>query len=192
MKQILTIIICIVLFNTSCTQSTTTPTTPPATTNPCGYSTNSNQYIELKINGKTLRNETILLNGVTFFRPICQFTTDPSGRELNIVGTQTVCALDATVVNDLVISINASKSSNFQDPLGLYNNGSSLGSFYYYSSTTGNKKEFTIPKDSLTVTVTSCTADYVSGTFVGTGLEKNTNTLYPLTGSFNNLIRGGF
>jgi len=190
MKQILTIIICIVLFNTSCTQSSTTPTTPPVTTNPCGFTKNSNEFIELKINGNTLRSETILINGVDFGRPGCQFTTDGNRRHLKLIGIQTLCAL--TLINDLTIGLEAEKSSNFQDPLGFYYNSIGQGNFSYYSTTTGNKKEYTIPKDSLTVSVTSCTADFVSGTFVGTALETNTNILYPITGSFNNLVRSGF
>ena len=189
MKKIILFLFSCVLLATACTQNTTTPTVPPATTNPCGITTNTNEYIELKINGKTLRNESINL----IFPVMANFVTDtssPGERRLNLVSSTTACALNSTMINDMVIIIYVSKSSNFIDPIGVYNKDA-YGNFDVYQSPT-NKKSYTIPNDSITVTVTSCTADYVSGTFVGHALENNTNILYPFTGSFNNLQRNGF
>jgi hypothetical protein len=189
MKTMKMVVLAFVLLATACSQNTTTPTTPPATTNPCGVTTISNEYIELKINGKTLRSESINL----IFPVMANFVTDtssPGERILNLVGSTTVCALNSTMINDMLIIIYVSKSSNYIDPIGVYNKGA-YGNFDVYQSVT-NKKSYTIPNDSITVTVTSCTADYVSGTFVGHALENNTNILYPFTGSFNNLQRSGF
>jgi hypothetical protein len=189
MKQILTIIICLTLFSVACNQSNTTPTTPPATTNPCGITTNTNEYIELKINGKTLRNESINL----IFPVMANFVTDtssPGERRLSLFSSTTTCVLNSTMINDMVIIISVSKSSNYIDPIGVYNKGA-YGTIDVYQSLT-NKKSYTIPDDSITLNVTSCTADYVSGTFVGHALENNTNILYPFNGTFNNLKRNGF
>jgi hypothetical protein len=189
MKTMKMVLLAFVLLATACSQSTTTPTTPPVTTNPCGITTNTNEYIELKINGNTLRSESINL----IFPVMANFVTDtssPGERRLNLVSSITACALNSTIINDMVIIIYVSKSSNYIDPIGVYNKGA-YGNIDVYQSLT-NKKSYTIPNDSITVTVTSCTADYVSGTFVGHALENNTNILYPFTGSFNNLKRNGF
>jgi hypothetical protein len=189
MKKMKMVLLALVLLATACSQSTTTPTVPPATTNPCGITTNTNEYIELKINGNTLRSESINL----IFPVMANFVTDtssPGERRLNLVSSITACALNSTIINDMVIIIYVSKSSNYIDPIGVYNKGA-YGNIDVYQSLT-NKKSYTIPNDSITVTVTSCTADYVSGTFVGHALENNTNILYPFTGSFNNLKRNGF
>ena len=190
MKTMKMVLLVFVLLATACTQSTTTPTVPPATTNPCGFTTNSNQYIELKINGNTFRNEALIINGAAANLP-CQFNTDGTRRDLSIGGGRMACALNSAIINNLEIYIYASKTSNYQDPIGNYA-GNYVGRFSYYSSTTGTIKNYGIPKDSLSLTVTNCTADFVSGTFVGTALETNTNIAYPITGSFSNLVRIGF
>ena len=200
MKQILTIIVCIVLLNTSCTQNTTTPTTPPATTNTCGYSTDSNQYIELKINGNTFRSESVMLNGAPFQTLACNFSTDQTSRWLRVpsILMQYPCNFDPLnliKINNLGIVLDAYKTSNFQDPLGIYDkyaNGVSSGGFSCYSTTTNTTKNYYFPEDSLTINVTNCSVDYVSGTFVGTAFEFNWPTPIPVTGSFKNLKRGGF
>jgi hypothetical protein len=194
MKKMKMVLLAFVLLATACSQNTTTPTTPPATTNPCGITTNTNEYIELKINGNTLRSESInLSNGITF--PVmANFVTDtssPGERRLNLVSSTTACPLNSTMINDMVLLIFVSnRSSNYIDPIGVYNKGA-YGNLDVYQSLT-NKKSYTIPNDSITLTVTSCTADYVSGTFVGHALENNTNILYPFNGTFNNLKRSGF
>jgi hypothetical protein len=190
MKIILTIIICIAIFNTSCTKNSTTPTTPPATTNPCGYTTNSNEYIELKINGNTIKNEALIINGATTHLS-CQFITDQTRRYLSIGEGRMVCTLNSAIINNLEIYIYASKTSNYLEPIGNYA-GNYAGRFSYYSSTTGTIKNYGIPKDSFSLNVTKYTPYLVSGTFVGTALETNTNIPYPITGSFNNLQRNGF
>ena len=46
MKKITLFLLSCVLLATACNQSNTTPTTPPA--NPCGITTNNNEFIELK------------------------------------------------------------------------------------------------------------------------------------------------
>ena len=194
MKKIILFLFSCVLLATACTQNTTTPTVPPAT-NTCGYSTNSNVFIELKINGNTFRCESLIYNGVPFFGLGCGFITELGRRKLWILPVgMLACPLNSTnYLNNLSIGLEAEKSSNFQDPIGIYNkSGDCQGSFSYYSTITGTTKGFIIPTDSLTVTVTSCTADFVSGTFVGTALETNTNIPYPISGSFNNLVRSGF
>jgi hypothetical protein len=95
------------------------------------------------------------------------------------------------MINNLAITVFASnRSSNYINPIGIYNKAT-YGSISYYKSLS-DVKGYTIPDDSISVTVTSCTADYVSGTFVGHALENNTNILYPFNGTFNNLKRNGF
>ncbi len=190
MKQILTIIICIAILNTSCTQSSTTPTTPPATTNPCGVTTNSNEYIELKINGNTFRTESYTLGGNKFPAALSFFTTDtlPTGkREYHIAANAFGCN-NTSIINTLKTQFWNKKLTNHLDPLGIYKG---YGEFYCYSQ--GNTVGFyKVAQDSITLTVTSCTANYVSGTFVGSAKETNTNIAYPITGSFSNLVRIGF
>jgi hypothetical protein len=53
MKQILTIIICIAILNTSCTQSTIYTTAPNAP-NTLGYSIDSNYFFKINLNGQSL------------------------------------------------------------------------------------------------------------------------------------------
>jgi hypothetical protein len=191
MKQILTIIICIVLFNTSCTQSSTTPTTPPATTNPCGYSTNSNEYIELQINGLNLRSENLIANGVNMNSvkaTFSTFTTTPPSRTLVLSAPAFPCSINSSVTNNMLLSIGfIDKLTNALDPIGVYTG--SNGYIDYYKGIFDIKR-YNI--DSITVLVNSCNADYVSGTFTGTAIENNTNILYPFNGSFNNIQRNGF
>ena len=194
MKQILTIIICLTLFSVACNQSNTTPTTPPA--NSCGNSTNSNEFIELKINGLTLKSESINisngLGGFFTFPVMATFITDTSSeRRLSLLGSTTICPSNSTMINNMAITVFASKkSSNYIDPIGVYNKAA-YGNISYYKNLS-DVKGYTIPDDSITLNVTSCTADYVSGTFVGHALENNTNILYPFNGTFNNLKRSGF
>jgi hypothetical protein len=200
MKTMKMILLAFVLLATACSQNTTTPTTPPATTNTCGYSTNSNQYIELKINGNTFRSESVMLNGAPFQTLACNFLTDQTHRWLSIppLITQFPCNFDPTntiIINNLSIVLDAYKTSNFQDPLGIYDkyaNGVSSGGFSCYSTTTNTTKSYYFPEDSLTINVTNCSADNVSGTFVGTAFEFNWPTPIPVTGSFNNIKRNGF
>jgi hypothetical protein len=196
MKTMKMILLAFVLLATACSQNTTTP---PATTNPCGATTNSNEFIELKINGLNLRSESFNINnglgGVIIFPVMATFVTDtssPGERRLNLLCSTTFCPNNNSIMlNNLAMTVFASnRSSNYINPIGVYNKAA-YGSISYYKSL-NDVKGYTIPDDSITVTVTSCTADYVSGTFVGHALENNTNILYPFNGTFNNLKRSGF
>jgi hypothetical protein len=184
MKHLLTIIICIAIFNISCNQSNTTPTTPPA--NPCGITKKSNEYIELIINGTTLRNEALLGVIQPLPDPRCWFFSDPIKRRINIISNYTDC--QGTKINEFCTFLEVEKITNGQDRTGIYDL-SPYGSFSYYSTTAQYNKEYSI--STLTVTITSCTNDFVTGTFVGTAIEKFTNITYPFTGSFNNIARCG-
>jgi hypothetical protein len=190
MKTMKMILLAFVLLATACSQNTTTPTTPPVTTNPCGATTNSNEFIELKINGNTFRTESYTIGGNKLPAAFSIFNTDtlPTGtRECNIAATAFGCN-NTSIINTLSAKFWNKKLTNHLDPIGIYKG---YGEFDCYSqaNTVGFYK---IAQDSITLTVTSCTANYVSGTFVGTARETNTNILYPITGSFNNIVRSGF
>jgi hypothetical protein len=192
MKQLLIIITCIAILNTSCTQSSTTPTTPPATTNPCGYGTISNEFIELNINGLNLRSENLTASGNIMNTVKAIFSTDtttPPSRKLSLIAQAQPCLLNSSVTNNMNFSMNIYKLTNALDPIGVYTGSSGNGYIEYYKGIM-DVKRYNI--DSITVLVNTCNADYVSGTFTGTAIENNTNILYPFTGSFNNLQRNGF
>jgi hypothetical protein len=188
MKKILTIIICIAILNTSCTQSSTTPTTPPVTTNPCGIYTNSNEFIELKINGNTFRTESYVIGGnkLPAASSILYADTFPvlAYREYSIDADAFGCA-NTSYINTLSSKFRNKKLTINSDPLGIYKG---YGEFDCYSPN-NTVSFYKVDQDSITLTITSCTADYVSGTFVGTAVEKNTNIFSPFTGSFNNAKR---
>jgi archaellum component FlaF (FlaF/FlaG flagellin family) len=184
------LLICCGLLFAACNQSSTTPTTPPS--NPCGgILTVSNEFIEININGTTLKSETLQSNGINISPITCVFNTDTSlSRTAQIMGSTTTCPTNLTMINNGSFVLVVSKHLNPKDPLGSYIYGGHGGISDW--SNINNKIDYTIPQDSLRIDINNCTADYVSGTISGTAIESNTNIKYPFTGIFHNAHRSGF
>jgi hypothetical protein len=193
MKTMKIVLLSFVLLATACSQNTTTPTLPPTTNNPCGIYTNSNEFIELKINGNTFRTVSYAFGGNKFPAALSNFYTDTfffKERRYNISCDAFGCA-NTSYINTLSSKFwnkRSTNSTNYLDYLGIYKG---YGEFDCYSPN-NTVNFYKVEQDSITLTITSCTADFVSGTFVGNALEIPTNILYPFSGSFKNLKRNGF
>jgi len=181
MKQILTIIICIVLFNISCTQSSTTPTTPPIAS---GYSIDSNFYVKINFNGQTLHYYTAIATENGLSAPVVYpISVTPSGYCDFEMGAFTHC--NPVIYHaDFTFQMYFNKvnttgwigtyKGTFSSPFADTTNAGSIRDL-------NNSIVYTVNKNS-TATIVNMNATSVIGTFTCT--LQNGSTSYPATGSF--------
>jgi hypothetical protein len=185
MKKILTIIICIVLFNTSCTQSSTTPTTPPANTSI--YSIDSTYFFKINFNGQTLYDYGVKENTLGIF------TAFPGIVIGFFSGINGIVATSSSFTNLYL------QHANFKFNMQLNRAGdtvnSPIGAYDLHIGTTGtgiaasagitdlnSSKNYSMDSASTILNVTS--TDVTSATGVVSGKLKDGTTLIPFTGSF--------
>jgi hypothetical protein len=181
MKQVLTIIICIAILNTSCTQSTTTPTTPPAIT---GYSIDSTYYFKINFNGQTLYDYGVKENtlGILMHYP-AGYITQP------VVGTN-LYYLNANNAANLNLYYN---SGNVSFQMFMIKNGTSIGVYDSLFNNAPSAFEITdlntatrYDADPASIAVTVQSIDVLNSKINGvmSGNLKNGSALIPFTGSF--------
>ena len=187
MKQILTIIVCIVLLNTSCTQNTTTPTVP--TQPQTGWKVDSTYWFKITFNGKTLNffGCEQFFNGSSYLYAYPSFSTQTniSSSDFKIYGGGGVA--NAYITHAEVVPTLFFKKLNTSGWIGSYTginkycfsvleplcsgkiNDLTTSTTYYIDSTA-------------TANITTSDAASFSGSFTCT--LQNGNTFYPATGSF--------
>ena len=175
MKHLLTIIICIAIFNISCNQNNTTPTTPVIPS----CNTLNSAFFEISFNGKTLKSNGYEYQGLKG-GTLASIYPSAGGESSIIIQSTYFCPMGNLVGNCLISYFDMYKSGT--PTTGIYNNNyvstCSIGDF-----SSGASKIYFLKDSTLSANVTSITSDYISGTFTCT--VKDATTEYPATGSFN-------
>jgi hypothetical protein len=181
MKTMKMVLLAFVLLATACSQSTTTPTTPPAIT---GYSIDSTYYFKINFNGQTLYDYGVKENtlGILMHYP-GGFIIQP------VVGTN-LYNLNANNAGNLNLYYN---SGNVSFQMLMIKNGTSIGVYDSLFNNAPSAFEITdlntatrYDADPASIAVTVQSIDVLNSKINGvmSGNLKNGSALIPFTGSF--------
>ena len=180
MKQILTIIICIALFITSCSQNTTTPTTPPANTSI--YSLDSTYYFKINFNGQTLCQYSVFANYGASGSGYVSYPGILSG----MLSSGTLAANSGGLLNLYIQNTNVSFYFNLNRVGDTVN--SPIGAYDFHGSASAGitdlntSKGYTMDTASTLLNVTNINVSSVIGVMSGKLIDGT--SLIPFTGSF--------
>jgi hypothetical protein len=180
MKKLLIIIICIVLFNTSCTQSSTTPSAPPANTSI--YSIDSTYFFKINFNGQTLSQYGVFANYGSSGSGYVSYPGIVSG----VLSTGTLAANSGGLLNLYIQNTNVSFYFNLNrvgdtvnSPIGAYDlHGSASAGITDLNTSKG----YTMDTASTLLNVTNINVSSVIGVMSGKLIDGT--SLIPFTGSF--------
>jgi len=187
MKTIKMILLAFVLLATACSQSTTTPTTPPANTSV--YSLDSTYYFKINFNGQTLSHYS-----VNWGSSGSGYLSYPSFNSL--LSAQQIQTNSASVqmANSFIQSTNVGfgftvyrVGDTVNSPIGAYDfhaipGAMSLGAGYGGITDLNTSKSYTMDSASTLLNVTNISV--IGFTGVMSGKLKDGSTLIPFTASF--------
>jgi hypothetical protein len=173
MKHLLTIIICIAIFNISCNQNNTTPTTPPAT----GFTIDSSYYFIINFNGQTLYNYAVRDNNLGLVSyPVGSVTYQASLLYYQFVSFNFI-QINAFMHNaNVTFSLQGTKNSG---SIGVYN---SAGLSITDANTAAIYDNYTDNSTILTIQSIDVAASKITG--IISGNFTSGASLIPFTASF--------
>ena len=182
MKQLLTIIICIAILNTSCTQSSIYTTLPPAS----GYSIDSNYYFKINFNGQSLYNYSVKenLTGVTLAPDGALSSNDSTNTpQRTLKGFSTVYS-NAYIPNASVsFSLYVNKLGT--SAIGNYDlHATDMNNNPYFSITDYTGMNYEADSNFTTLSIQSIDISTLKITGVMSGNFISGSSLIPFTGSF--------
>ena len=182
MKQLLTIIICIAILNTSCTQSSIYTTLPPAS----GYSIDSNYYFKINFNGQSLYNYSVKenLTGLTMIYPDGALSSNDSTNTPQRTLSGSSILSNAYIPNASVF-FNLKVNKLGTSAIGNYDlHATDMNNNPYFSITDYTGMNYEADSNFTTLSIQSIDISTLKITGVMSGNFISGSSLIPFTGSF--------